>query len=56
MPKNTFIQMHWVDVSSAVEIVRSSMVAKKEISILEKILKICQTLQIFRGIVFEKLS
>ena len=39
MPKNIVIQMHWVDVSSAVEIVQSSMVAKKEISILEKFKK-----------------
>ena len=37
MPKNTNIQTHWVDVSS--------MVAKREISMIEKNLKIRQTLQ-----------
>ena len=47
--------MHWVDDPSAVEIARSNMVAKREISITEKSLKILQTLQIFWGIVFEKL-
>ena len=52
MPKNTGIQMQWVDVSSAVEIALSNMVAKKEISIIEKN---CQTLQILSGIIFEKL-
>ena len=54
MPQNTDIQTHWVDVSSAVEIVQSNMVAKKKISIIEKILKIRQTLQIFRRLVFRK--
>ena len=32
-----------------------SVVAKKEVNIMEKILKHRQTLQILRGIVFEKL-
>ena len=36
MPKNTDIQTHWVDGPSAVEIVRSHVVTKREISIIEK--------------------
>ena len=55
MPKNTNIQTHWVDVSSAVEIVQSNMAAKREIGMKKKILKIRLTLQIFRSIVFEKI-
>ena len=55
MPKNTEIQTHLVGVPSAVEIARSTMATQREISMIEKILKVRQTLQIFRGIVFEKL-
>ena len=50
MLENTAIQMHWVDVPSAVEVPRSNVVVQKKI-IIEKI----YTLQIFRGIIFEKL-
>ena len=39
-PKKTDIQTHWIDVPSAVEIVRSNVVAKREISIMENILEI----------------
>ena len=55
MPKNTEIQTHLVGVPSAVEIARSNMATQREISMIEKILKVRQTLQIFRGIVFKKL-
>ena len=52
MPKNTDIQTHWVDGSSAVKITQSNMVTNREISVMEKALKKRQTLQIVRGIVF----
>ena len=37
MPKTRDIQTHWVDVPSAVEVAPSNIVAKREISIIEKI-------------------
>ena len=40
MPQNTDIQTHWPVFPSAVEIARSDVVAKREISIMEKNLKI----------------
>ena len=54
MSKNTDVQTHWADISSAVEIARSKVVAKREISITKKFLKNRQTLQIVGGMVFEK--
>ena len=52
MFESTDTQTHWVDGPSAVEIARSTAVAKREISIMKKTLKNRQTLQIVRGIVF----
>ena len=52
MLQNTDIQTYWVDGSFAVvEIARSNVVTKREISIVKKTLKKRQTLQINRGIV-----
>ena len=50
LTQNTDIQTHRNDVPSAVVIVWSYVVAKREISVMEKILKNCQALQIFMGI------
>ena len=36
MPKHSEIQTRWADVPSAVEIARSNVVPKREISIVEK--------------------
>ena len=51
--KNADIQTHWTDVPSAVEIAQSNVVATREISTLRFFFLNCQTLQIFRGIVFK---
>ena len=49
MPKDTYIQSHWADVPSAVETVRSNVVAQKRNQYGGKKFFNCQTLQIFRG-------
>ena len=50
LAQNTDIQTHWNDVPSAVVIVRSYVVAKREISVMKKNSKNRQALQIFMGI------
>ena len=45
MPKNTDIQTHSADVPLADEIEQSSVIAKREIRIMEKMKKNRQTLQ-----------
>ena len=55
MPKTLTVR-HWADVSSAVEIARSNVIAKRECSIMEKILRSRQTFQIVRDIVLPTLT
>ena len=50
LAQNTDSQTHWNDVPSAVVIVRSYVVAKRAIIVMEKISKNRQASQIFMGI------
>ena len=48
------VQTHGADVFSAVELAQSKVAAKIETSIMQKILKNCQILQIVRSLVVGK--
>ena len=49
MPKNTDIQIHSADVPSADEIAQSSLIAKREIRIMEKMKKQSSNITISRA-------